>query len=123
MAPNRPNPDEARCDTVFAALAHPVRRRVLDLLVISPGMTVKAVASHFDISRIAVMKHISTLEKADLVLSQKRGRERHLFFNPVPIQQIHERWTDQYASFWAGHMTDIQSRVESAQNSKEHKRA
>jgi len=117
------NPDEVRCDAVFAALAHPVRRRVLDLLVITPGMSVRAMASHFDISRIAVMKHLSTLESADLILSEKRGRERHLFFNPIPIQQIYDRWTDQYASFWAGHMTDIQSRVESAQTSKEHKRA
>jgi DNA-binding transcriptional ArsR family regulator len=121
MEPTPANTPQARCDAVFAALAHPVRRRVLDLLVTSPGMTVKAVASHFDISRIAVMKHLSTLEAAELVLSEKRGRERRLFFNPVPIQQIYDRWTDQYAAFWTGHMTDIQSRVE--QTSKEHKRA
>jgi len=123
MAHDQLNPDKARCDAVFSALANPIRRRVLDLLVTSPGMTVKAVASHFDISRIAVMKHLAKLEAAELVLSEKQGRERRLFFNPVPIQQIYDRWTDQYASFWAGHMTDIQSRVESAQTSKEHKRA
>jgi len=117
------NSPEARCDAVFAALAHPVRRRVLDLLVSSPGMTVKAVASHFSISRIAVLKHIGVLASADLVLSHKRGRERRLFFNPVPIQQIYDRWTDQYASFWGERVTDIQARVEQARASKELKRA
>lgn len=99
-------------DLVFAALAHADRRRMLDLLVVSPGASVKAIASHFEVSRIMVMKHLATLEEAGLVLSEKEGRTRKLFFNPVPIQQIYDRWTDQYSSFWSSHLTDIQARVE-----------
>ena len=99
-------------DLVFTALAHPARRRMLDLLVAVPGMNVKAPASHFDFSRIAAMKHLGVLESAGLVLSEKRGRARRLFFNAVPIQQIYDRWTDQYSSFWAARMTDVQARVE-----------
>lgn len=110
-------------DAVFAALAHPVRRRVLDLLQTSPGMTIKAVSSHFDISRIAVMKHITMLERANLVLSESHGRERRLFFNVVPIQHIYDRWTDQYTQFWAGHLVDIQFRVESAAHARNTKHA
>lgn len=114
---------QSQTDSVFAALAHPARRRILDLLKAHPGMTVKAVASHFQISRIAVMKHLAALEDAGLILSEKHGRERRLFFNPVPIQQIYDRWTDQYSAFWAGRMTDIQARVEAAAEQKEAKRA
>ena len=99
-------------DLVFAALAHPARRRMLDLLVEAPGMTVGGLASHFDFSRIAALKHLKTLEGAGLVLSEKSGRTRRLYFNAIPIQQIYDRWTDQYSSFWAGRMTDIQARVE-----------
>ena len=99
-------------DLVFSALAHPARRRMLDLLVDAPGASVKAIASHFDISRIAVMKHLAALEACGLVLSEKSGRTRHLFFNPVPIQQIHDRWTTQYSAFWSSHLVDIQSRVD-----------
>lgn len=99
-------------DLVFAALAHPARRRMLDLLVQAPGMSVKAVASQFDFSRIAAMKHLATLEAAELVLSEKEGRTRRLYFNPIPIQRIYDRWTTQYSAFWAGHMADIQGRVE-----------
>ncbi|MBK7404293.1 MAG: helix-turn-helix transcriptional regulator [Phycisphaerales bacterium] len=117
-----PLPDPAT-DALFAALAHAARRQILDLLAAHPGMTVKAVASHFDISRIAVMKHLATLEAAELVLSEKQGRERRLFFNPIPIQQIYDRWTDQYSSFWAGRIVDIQARVEHAAAAKESKRA
>lgn len=123
MEPAAAHSDESRCDAVFAALANPVRRRILDLLVDHPGMTVKAVASHFDISRIAIMKHLTTLEAAELVLSRRSGRERLLFFNAMPIQQIYDRWTDQYSSFWAARLSDIKSRVESAQESRETKRA
>lgn len=99
-------------DLVFAALAHPARRRMLDLLVESPGATVKAIASHFEFSRIAAMKHLATLEAAELVSSERRGRTRRLFFNPIPIQRIYDRWTTQYSAFWAARMTDIQARVE-----------
>ncbi len=122
MATALPTPDP-HTDAVFAALASSTRRQILDLLTAQPGLTVKAVASHFPISRIGVMKHLAALEAADLVISQKHGRERHLFFNPVPIQQIYDRWTDQYSSFWASRMTDIQARVEAAQASQEIKRA
>ena len=97
---------------VFAALAHPARRRMLDLLLEAPGASVKAIASHFDFSRIAAMKHLATLEAAGLVLSEKHGRTRRLYFNPIPIQVIYDRWTTQYSSFWAGRMVDVQARVE-----------
>lgn len=39
------------------------------------------------------MKHLATLESAGLVISERSGRERLLWFDPTPIQWIHERWT------------------------------
>ncbi len=99
-------------DKVFSALAHPARRRIIDLLVQVPGCSVKWIASKFEFSRIAAMKHLTVLENAGLVLSEKHGRTRKLFFNPIPIQQIYDRWTTDYSSFWAGRMADIQTRVE-----------
>ena len=96
---------------------------MLDLLVLAPGASVKAIASHFDFSRIATMKHLDTLEAAGLVLSEKQGRTRRLYFNPIPIQQIYDRWTTDYSSFWAGRMADIQSRVEARAEQEEKKNA
>ena len=112
-APRQNETQLTEIDAVFAAFAHPVRRRILDLLQTSPGMTVKAVSSHFDISRIAVMKHITTLENANLVLSEPHGRERRLFFNVVPIQMIYDRWTTEYSAIWAKKMTQIKYKIES----------
>lgn len=105
--------DDADCDTVFLALANVTRRRILDVVWQSPGCTVGFVADHFDVSRIAVLKHVNLLEEAGLLTSQRQGRERLLYMNPVPLQLVQERWTDLYASFWAGQLTRLKQTVES----------
>ena len=99
-------------DRVFSALAHPARRRIIDLLVQSPGCSVKSVAAQFQFSRIAAMKHLTLLEQAGLVLSEKDGRTRKLYFNSLPIQQIYDRWTTDLSSFWSCRVADLQARVE-----------
>ncbi len=111
---------DAQSDLVFSALAHAARRRILDLLVEAPGASVKAIASHFPFSRIATLKHLKVLEEAGLLLSEKEGRTRRLYFNPIPIQQIYERWTDDYSAFWSGRMTDLQARVEARETKRDH---
>ena len=100
-------------DVVFRALAHGVRRRILDILKAAPGSNVNDICAHFPISRIAVMKHLGVLAEANLVLSEKVGRERRLQFNAVPIQMIHDRWTTEFSALWASHVTRIKYAVES----------
>ncbi|WP_417487003.1 ArsR/SmtB family transcription factor [Maricaulis sp.] len=94
-------------DAVFQALASTTRREMLDIVRNEPGCSVGAVASHFDVSRIAVMRHLTVLEEAGLIISDKRGRTRHLYMNAVPIQMIHDRWTSEYSALWSGRMLDI----------------
>ncbi len=94
-------------DAVFQALAHKSRRRMLDIVKDQPGIGVGALASEFDVSRIAVMKHLRVLEDADLIVSQKDGRARKLYFNAAPIRMIHDRWTTDYSAYWAGELTRI----------------
>ncbi len=99
--------DDRDMDNVFQALAHQSRRRMLDIIKAQPGIRVGALAVAFDVSRIAVMKHLAILELAGLVISEKHGRVRELYFNAAPIQMIHERWTTQYSAYWAGQLTRI----------------
>jgi DNA-binding transcriptional ArsR family regulator len=94
-------------DAVFQALAHESRRRVLDIVRECPGISVGALASEFDVSRIAVMKHLAVLEEALLLVSEKDGRSRKLYFNAVPIQMIYDRWTDDYSAYWGGQVARI----------------
>ena len=97
---------------VFGALASDSRRRILDIVKASPGCSVNHVAEHFEMSRIAVMKHLRVLEDAGLIRSQKPGRTRQLYFNAVPIQRIYDRWTTEYSALWAERLTRVKYRVE-----------
>lgn len=99
---------------VFEALAHPVRRKILDIIKDRPGSGVQEVGDFFQISRIAVMKHLRVLERAKLVVSRQDGRKRRLYFNAVPIQMIYDRWTTQYSALWAAGLTRIKYRIEAA---------
>lgn len=103
--------DEAVND-VFVALAHPARRRILDLVKASPGATVNEVSANFDTSRAAVMKHLSTLERANLLHSERHGRERRLYHNVVPVQMIYDRWTTELSAELARHVVRIKEAVE-----------
>jgi DNA-binding transcriptional ArsR family regulator len=99
--------DEREMDTVLQALGNESRRRMLDIIKGKPGIAVGALAREFDVSRIAVMKHLAVLEEANLIVSEKDGRVRKLYINTVPIQMIHERWTTEYSAYWAGQLTRI----------------
>ena len=103
-------PDEM--DAVFQALAHPDRRRILDIVKNDAGCSVENVCRYFGVSRIAVMKHLRVLEQAGLIHSEKPGRTRKLYFNVVPIQMIHDRWTTEYSALWAAKLTEIKYKVE-----------
>lgn len=99
--------DDPDMDAVFTALAHETRRRILDRLRDQPGAGVGAIAAGFDVSRIAIMKHLAVLEAANLIVSQKDGRTRRLWFNAAPIRMIYDRWTDDYSGYWAGEITRL----------------
>lgn len=105
--------NEPELDAVFMALTSTSRRQMLDVIWLAAGCTVGYVADHFEMSRIGVLKHLNVLEDAGLVTSEKQGRERLLYMNPIPLQLIHERWSDTYSDFWASHLTRLKYAVES----------
>lgn len=99
---------------VFRALADPTRRAILDTLFERDGQTVGQLVALFpDVTRFAVMKHLTVLEKADLVATEKVGREKRHHLNPVPIAQIADRWVSKYAQPFARAMLDLKNAAES----------
>ena len=83
-------------DDVFRALADPVRRQLLDSLHARNGQTLGELCEGHEMSRQAVTKHLAVLEEANLVATEKRGREKLHYLNPVPIHEIAERWIGKY---------------------------
>ena len=115
--------NEDSMDAVFHALAHAGRRKILDILKDQAGANVSTVCGYFDMSRIAVMKHLRILEEASLVTSVKEGRTRRLYFNAVPIQMIHDRWSSEYSALWAGRLTRLKYKVEAQGKSRPRSKA
>lgn len=83
-------------DAVFAALADEYRRILLERLRRRNGQTLTRLCDGLPISRQAVTKHLTALEEANLVLTQRRGREKLHFLNPVPIHATAMRWLRQF---------------------------
>jgi DNA-binding transcriptional ArsR family regulator len=79
-------------DVLFKALADPSRRKLLDLLHAHDGRTLNDLCEHLDMTRQGVTQHLGVLETAHLVVIMWRGREKLHFLNPVPLQEIYERW-------------------------------
>jgi uncharacterized protein YndB with AHSA1/START domain len=99
-------------DDVFRALSDPTRRALLDELFREDGQTLTALERQFPITRIGVMKHLRVLEEAGLVVTQRRGREKLHFLNPVPIRLVHDRWVSKYAEPWAAGLSGLKNRLE-----------
>lgn len=84
-------------DGIWKALADPTRRALLDLLRDAPRTTGELAAAFPALTRFAVMKHLSVLEDAGLVVVRRRGRERWNHLNAVPLRQAYERWMAPFA--------------------------
>jgi DNA-binding transcriptional ArsR family regulator len=100
-------------DEVFKALADSTRRELLDQLFERDGQTLSSLEGRLPMSRFGVMKHLRVLEEAGLVTTQKRGREKLHFLNPVPIRLIHDRWVGKYAEPWASALSGLKKDMES----------
>src|SRR6202166_2246632 len=79
-------------DVLFKALADPSRRKLLDLLHAHDGRTLNELCEHLEMTRQGVTQHLEVLQAANLVAALRRGREKLHFLNPVPLQEIYERW-------------------------------
>ncbi|RWM92161.1 MAG: ArsR family transcriptional regulator [Mesorhizobium sp.] len=99
-------------DAVFRALADPTRRQLLDSLHARNGQTLNALCEHMDMTRQAVTKHLAILEEANLVATVRRGREKEHYLNPVPINEIAERWIGKFERHRLDALSDLKKRLE-----------
>ena len=83
-------------DVVFRALADASRRKLLDRLHARNGQTLGALCRGLLMTRQAVAMHLAVLTKANLVSWRREGREKLHFINPMPINEIAERWINKF---------------------------
>ena len=100
-------------DKVFKALSDETRRQLLDRLHADNGQTLGQLCAHLDMTRQAVTKHLKILEAASLVATQKDGREKLHYLNPVPIHEIAERWINKFERPRLDALSELKQKLES----------
>ena len=98
-------------DLIWRALGDATRRRILDLLRERPRTTGE-LSEEFPVTRFAVMKHLTVLVEAGLVVVERRGRERFNHLNTVPIRAIYRRWIKPFEKHPADQLLRLKDRLE-----------
>jgi len=105
-------------DAVFHALADASRRELLDRLHRRGGQTLGALCEGLAMSRQAVTKHLAILEAANLVATERRGREKLHHLNPVPIHAIAERWIAKFQRPQLDALADLKRTLEGEEHDR-----
>src|SRR6201989_835537 len=99
-------------DAVFRALADGSRRLLLDRLFERNGQTLGELCEGLDMTRQAVAKHLAILEEANLVSWKRQSREKLHFINPVPINEIAERWIRKFERSRLSALSELKRNLE-----------
>ena len=94
---------------VFAAIADPTRRAIVQILARRPA-TISQIARPFPVSFNAVSKHMMVLERARLVHREIRGREHVCRLRPGALRQANV-WLEQYRQFWESRLDALEAYV------------
>jgi DNA-binding transcriptional ArsR family regulator len=87
-------------DAIFKALGDSTRRLILDELSERKEMTLyeltaRLIMKHdLSISRQAIAKHLSVLEDAELIKSERKGKYRVIIFNNQPLKNLLKGWLE-----------------------------
>lgn len=92
-------------EAVFGALASPVRREILGLLLDGPR-AVNELAAHFAMSRPSVSEHLRVLREAGLVSEERSGRQRLYQLQAEPLADL-QTWLTPYERFWRAKLRDL----------------
>jgi DNA-binding transcriptional ArsR family regulator len=99
-------------DLLFKALADASRRKLLDVLHAHDGRTLNELCEHLDMTRQGVTQHLDVLEAANLVATLRQGREKLHFLNPMPLQEIYERWIAKFEKPRLKALSNLKQRLE-----------
>lgn len=101
-------------DGVFAALADPTRRQLLDLLAAQGEVTATTLAERLPVSRQAVVKHLAVLDAAGLVSGHRVGREVRYEVRSAALDAT-ARWMVALAADWDRRLARIKRAAEAAE--------
>jgi DNA-binding transcriptional ArsR family regulator len=108
--------EDRKDELVIKAIASSDRRRIMDLLRDEPRTTGTLCEELPWLNRCTVMQHIGVLEKAELIITRKQGRQRWNYLDTGPIQRFYERWIKLYAMPSASMLHRLKTDLEATQD-------
>ena len=96
---------------IFAALADPVRRQLLEDLAAFSPRTATQLAQRYPKTRQGILKHLNVLENAGLVAVHQHGREKRYTLTPAPLSDL-DRWIEQLNATWDQRLARLKALVE-----------
>lgn len=102
---------------VFAALADPTRREILEQLATGP-MPVGELGKPFNMTGPAITKHLKVLENAGLVSQDRKAQFRPRNLEAAPLQEAQE-WLERYRQFWDASFDRLNTYIESLQKQQQ----
>lgn len=100
--------------SVFAALADPMRRSLLVNLAEHSPRTATQLAEDYPITRQGILKHLTILEDAGLVAVHQAGREKRYTLTPEPLEEL-EHWIEDIGAKWDERLLRLKTWLEAEQ--------
>jgi DNA-binding transcriptional ArsR family regulator len=95
---------------VFHAIAHPARRRMLQVLKAGERPAAD-LARPFGISFSAISQHLKVLKEAHLVTERREGRNRLYQLRTEPLQEIHS-WAEEFRALWSTQLDALEAHLD-----------
>jgi DNA-binding transcriptional ArsR family regulator len=103
--------------SLFAALADPMRRGLLVNLAEHSPRTATQLAQEYPITRQGILKHLTILEDAGLVAVYQAGREKRYTLTPEPLEEL-EQWIEDIGAKWDARLLRLKTWLEDEQTDK-----
>ena len=100
-------------DRTFSALAHPTRRAILTRLAQDGAASVGDLAEPFDVSLMAVSKHLKVMEEAGLIRREKDGRVHRCSYDPRNLEAARD-WIEVHRRYWEQQLDSLAAYLEEA---------
>lgn len=96
---------------IFAALADPMRRKLLINLAENSPKTVTQLAREYPITRQGILKHLHILRDAGLVAVHQQGRDKRYTLTPEPLSEL-EQWIKELNTKWDERLLRLKAFIE-----------
>jgi DNA-binding transcriptional ArsR family regulator len=105
-------------DALWSAIGDPTRRRMLDLLLAEGGGTATSLGQRLPVTRQAVAKHLTVLDRVGLVRATQAGREKRYQVDEAQLARAASQ-LESVGSAWDARLARIKRIAETIQRSQD----